>query len=125
MTKRKVRCFTASTTCGGDVVGLWYSLPDFGDTDHLYMCIHCGAVLAVNVDREHYSGIPYSALKKTLTCPNCGKSLTTSVPYPDTFLCPDGTLGHFFRGDNSIPSDSEAVVVDLWDPYSELSLSSE
>jgi rubredoxin len=118
-----VRCYPTVTQCGTAKIPLFFTVADFRYFDQLFTCVNCGAVLAVDADREHYSRVPFEMLKRKLSCPDCGSSLETAAQYPDTFICPDGSVGHYMRGDNSIPPDSESVIVDLWDPYSDLSAS--
>jgi len=119
MNKRKCRCFKAISNCDASSIVLYFTVADFGDADQLFTCVHCGALFAIDPEREYYSGVPFSTIKGRLSCPECGNGLVDVVPYPDTFICPDGSEGHFSRSDNSIPPDSEAVLVEFWDPYSE------
>lgn len=119
MKRTSVRCWSDVTSCPcAERVEVVYTVPDFGDAIRLFTCLSCGAVLAVDPDREHYSRQPFKILRQTLNCPECGKSLADAVPYPDTFVCPAcAEHGHYARSDKRIPAEGDSIVREFWDPY--------
>jgi len=119
MKKIGVRCWRDEAACEcGQPMGVYFTVPDFGDAIKLFICLHCGAIFAVNPDTEYYSGVPFERLRKTLQCPNCGWSLENVVPYPDSFLCPDlEHIGSYSRPDQNIPLAEESVAMEFWSPY--------
>ena len=91
-------------------------MPDtFFEVD-LFTCMSCGAVIAVDRERERYSGMPWEQKRAIDSCPQCADSLKASVKYPETFRCPDGTEGHFVPP-KEYPPDSELVTFEVWDVY--------
>jgi len=120
MKTRGVRCWKAAGRCdNGHTVEVYFTVPDFGDSDKLFTCLACAAIYVVNPDAEYYSGVPFEQLRQTTSCEVCGRTLMELAQYPETFLCiHDRELGHFFRNDRTIPPSDDALVKDFWDPYS-------
>jgi uncharacterized C2H2 Zn-finger protein len=88
MERIKTRCWEVQATCAcGDNVIVYLTVPDYGDAFHLFTCLRCGAVFAVDPEREAYSDLPFGDLKRRLNCPGCGTLMTGVVPYPDNFRC--------------------------------------
>ena len=116
MKKLTIRGWTKVVPCGDATVRIYYVLPDTFFDVRLFACTTCGALFAVDREREHYSGRPFDGLRGTLTCPQCGSSLRDVVEYPETFICPDGEEGHF-EPPTTYPPDSELVNIEVWDPY--------
>ena len=121
MNKITVRCWNLIEECGGgERVEIYFTIPDFGDAHRLFTCLTCGAIFAVDPDREYYSGISFDDLRATLVCPVCETTLKIAVPYPETFSCPQTReVGHHVV-DTKIPPDEDSVTRDFWDPYSTL-----
>jgi rubredoxin len=119
MKKIAVRCWRDEAACEcGKAIPVYFTVPDFGDAVKLFICLHCGAILAVDPETEHYSGMPFEKLRNGLECPSCRYSLADVVPYPDTFLCPDlQHTGLYSRVDRTIPPAASSVVMEFWNPY--------
>jgi rubredoxin len=108
----KIKC-----QCGKDVE-VFYTVPDFGDCEKLFICPGCETVFAFHPEEEFYSHTPFEKLKERLHCPVCRISLNQSLPYPKTFICPDcKTKGSFTKKDNIIPPYDEAVRKGCFTPY--------
>jgi len=120
MKKASVRCWKAHAKCdSGEVVDVYYTVPDFGDQYELFTCLNCGEIFAVHPDAEYYSGVPFEELKQRLRCPVCSEPLKYAVKYPDTYLCPQSKVkGSWVRGSRFIPPDDESTIQSFWDPYS-------
>jgi rubredoxin len=119
MKKVKIRCWKAVARCSDDtLVTVYFTVSDFGDAPKLFVCSNCGAIFAVDPDKESYSKRKFSDEKEKLKCPECGDSLANVLPSPENFRCPSGEMGRYQRRDRTIPPDDEAVVVEFWDPLS-------
>jgi hypothetical protein len=118
MKKVQVRCWSSIGQCGKSEKRVYFTLPDFGDAFGLYTHLSCGAVFAIDRDREYYSHNPFSDFSKHLNCPECGKNLSNVAAYPCSFVCDDGAVSSFVLSDTQYPPESAAQVVEFWDPYS-------
>ena len=118
MKKSKIRCQIVDTVCSdGSRQGVFVVYPDLGDPPDLYCCVFCGAVFAVDPEREHYLRIRFEALRASLSCPECGESMAGALPYPENFICRStGKLECHHRQNQEIPSDDATAVVEVWDP---------
>jgi rubredoxin len=116
MKKWQIRAWPVDVLCGGANVRVHFVLPDTFFDVTLFACAACSAIIGVDRERERYSGKKFEDLRKSLRCPNCNESLTTAMEYPQTFQCPDGTLGHFDLP-SDYPPDTDLVELEVWDPY--------
>lgn len=118
MKKTSIRCQIIDVICSdGSRQGVLVVTPDLGDPPDLYCCAACGAVFAVDPEREHYVGIRFEDLRAGLHCPECGTSMAGTLPYPENFVCRStGKLETYRRGTRDIPHDSDCVAVEVWDP---------
>lgn len=116
MKKRTIRGWSRDVPSDEGSVRVYFVLPDTFFDVTLFTCTKCGALFGFDRDAEHYKGPPFSQLQERLTCPQCGASLRELAEYPETFLNPDGSPGHFVLP-RDYPPDSELVSFDVWDPY--------
>jgi len=117
--KKSIRCWALKQKCQcGEAVEVFFTVPDFGDCNKLFICLGCAAIFAIDPEREFYSKIPFDELKKKLDCPVCNTPLREAKPYPENYLCSHcKTIGSFVRMDNTIPPASESVIRECYDPY--------
>jgi rubredoxin len=120
MKKIKVRCWKATAQCAdGSQQTVLFTVPDFGDAAHLFICATCGAKFAVNPEEEFYTKRQFSELKQNLSCPECKASLAEVLPYPERFRCEStGQLDHYERPTRGIPSLDESIILEFWNPLS-------
>ena len=118
MKKTTIRCQFTDVSCSdGSRQRVLIVTPDFGDPPDLYCCAVCGAVFAVDPEREHYVGIRFEDLRAGLYCPECGTSMAGTLPYPENFVCQStGKLETYRRETGEIPDDGATAVVEVWDP---------
>ena len=65
MKKNAIRCWSDVAVCDcGKLVTIYYTVPDYGDAIKLFICLHCGALFAVNPDAEYYSRVPLTGLRQ-------------------------------------------------------------
>jgi rubredoxin len=120
MQKVKTRCWRDTASCeNGDTVEVFFSVSDFYEGSRLFIHPSCGAIFAVDPATEHYQKKDFQQLKKSLNCPDCGRSLDDVLPYPENFRCPSaGKMEHYVMVPNEIPPNHEEVIADFWDPLS-------
>ena len=118
MQKKQIRCYTGEALGAQDrLEDVFYTLPDFGDWNHLYSCTNCGTLFVASPEDEHYSGISIQKRIEFLKCPECSSSLAKSLqPYPQIFRASDGNLNRF-EPDRAYPPDSESAVIEVWNLY--------
>ena len=116
MKKIAIRVWRELVPCGSEKVLVYWVLPDTFFDVFLFTCRNCGAIFGVDREREHYSGRPFEELRQSLTCPACTTPCTELVEYPQTFVCPDGSEGHW-DPPRTYPPDTELVTLEVWDPY--------
>ena len=112
--------FRSSVLCAdGTRQTVLFTVPDFGDAPHLFICAKCGALFAVNPEDEFYAKRQFSKEKQKLSCPECNASLADALPYPENYRCDStGELDRYERMTRTIPPDEESIVVEFWNPLS-------
>jgi hypothetical protein len=118
MEKVKVRCWETAALCSdGCQQTLLFTVADFGDAFQLFTCGKCGALFAVDPEREFYAKRKFSEEKFKLKCPERKANLGEVLPYPENFLCEStGKLDRHERMTRIIPPDNESVVVEFRNP---------
>jgi hypothetical protein len=116
MKRLRIRVWSSDVMCRDMPVRVYFSLPDTFYDVVLFSCSACSAIIAVDREREQYSGKKFDDLRATLNCPSCSESLISAFEYPQTFRCPDGSLGHF-ETPSVYPPDSDLIELEVWDPY--------
>ena len=120
MRKKQIRCFRGKALGAADLFeDVFFTFSDFGYDIRLYSCLNCGALCTASGEDEHYSGVCLANQMEHLSCPDCAAPLAKNLqPYPQSFLASDGTISHFDPG-RKYPPDSESLVKDVWNLYSE------
>ena len=120
MKKIKVRCWKETVGFSGEhQQPVYFTVPDFGDAFRLYLCPHCGALFAVDPEKEHYSNRSFEKEKKEMKCPECQNGLADALPYPENYRNDlTGEIEHFERNSRTIPPDDLSIILELWNPLS-------
>jgi len=111
MKPRLVRCFRGFASLSGQFnTEVFYTVPDFGYWNKLFICIECGELFVIDMDNPAVAGKTIEQIASNASCPNCGKRLAETIRvYPEYFRAEDGRIGHFDSG-RVIPPDSESLV---------------
>jgi hypothetical protein len=111
MKPRLVRCYQAFASIPGRANSeVYYTVPDFGYGNKLFICIECGKLFLIDFENPNFAGKTARQIAGETTCPDCKKLLRETLhAYPETFRTADGVVGHF-EPDKIIPPDSESIV---------------
>ncbi len=122
MKKTKVRCWKAIAGCSGeDQQTVFFTVPDFGYEHRLYICPPCGTLFVIDSVVEQYAERSFDQEKEHLRCPECQNGLSAALPYPKNYRnAVTGEIEHFERFSNKYPPDNESVILELWNPLSEV-----
>lgn len=118
MKKVSVRCWEVTNySTGKDTPHrLYISYPEENGGHELITCIKCGAIYAVTVVKEVYTGPSLIEKLRDLTCMNCGGALSGNFAYyPETYLA-DGEI-HSFKRSQEIPPAEDSIIKEFYGIY--------
>jgi len=118
MKKELVRCWPINgyEKEGIDREGLFITYPGDNIGHDLIICMTCGFVYAVPLDKEIYVGPLRNEQVKSINCINCGDSLENNTEiYPDTYWT-DNVFCKFDRR-LYVPVDEESILREYFSIY--------